>query len=512
MAMLSFICPACRANLQADVSNRGKRLRCPTCQAVFVLARGAVEQYHHGVGTQEVGFTSRQAPGTTPNPISIGPGFDSGDPRVLEALVNRLIAGERIFVTGAAGTGKTFLVKLIARRLAERRNTVYVTASTGIAASLLFDEIGQHGSLYVKGPSTLHSAAMLPWSNEEDEESLIAIGRKKLSTSDVVIIDEISMLDNLTFSRFLKRLRRRTASRKRTGLLAVGDFYQLPPVREVENGEPDFAFRSKSFGRFELLELTNVYRQTNATFVTFLERLRHGECDRQFFARISEHFDLRYPVLFGTRREAAIHNDRQLAALHTPPFMCECAVTVGKPEKALKWFSNYTRAVQRLEIKQGMRVLCVQNMPCPMVQGGVLVNGDLGSIERVSEEQWEGHGPEWVDICFDRVGKSIRICRYQFKKEVNDGFRRRIVFEVNQFPFIPAYGLTVHKAQGMTLDVVNIDGNRVNFAAGQVYVAVSRCRHETGLRIQNSSMFEAFTRPSVDRYYNTAPRFGTPEG
>jgi ATP-dependent DNA helicase PIF1 len=426
---------------------------------------------------------------------------------VLEALVNRLIAGERIFVTGAAGTGKTFLVKLIARTLAERRKTVYVTASTGIAASLLFDDIGQQGSLYVKGPSTLHAAAMLPRSDDEDEKSSIQVGRKKLSTSDVVIIDEISTLDKLTFSRFLKRLQRGRS----TGLLVVGDFYQLPPVREVENGEPDFVFRSKSFGTFELLELTNVYRQTNAAFVTFLEGLRHGECDRQFFARIPEVFDSRYPVLFGTKREAAIHNDRQLKALHTPPFMCECAVTVGNPKKALKWFSNYTRAVKRLEIKQGMRVLCIQNMPCPMVQGGVLVNGDLGTIERVSEEQWEGHGPEWVDICFDRVG-SIRIRRYPFKKEVNDGFQRRIIFEVNQFPFIPAYGLTVHKAQGMTLDVVNIDGNRVNFAAGQVYVAISRCRQETGLRIQNSNMFQAFTRPSVNRYYNTAPRFGLPEG
>jgi ATP-dependent exoDNAse (exonuclease V) alpha subunit len=464
-----------------------------------------VENYRHVISTQEVGFTSPQAPETTPKPISIGPGFDSGDPHVLEALVNRLIAGERIFVTGAAGTGKTFLVKLIARTLAERRKTVYVTASTGIAASLLFDEIGQQGSLYVKGPSTLHSAAMLPWSNDEDEKSLIQLGRKKLSTSDIVIIDEISMLDKLTFSRFLKRVRRRT------GLLAVGDFYQLPPVREDENGEPDFTFRSKSFGRFELLELTNVYRQTNAAFVTFLEGLRHGECDRQFFARTREDFDLRYPVLFGTRREAAIHNDRQMVALHTPPFMCECAVTVGNPKKALKWFSNYTRAVQRLEIKQGMRVLWIQNMPCSIVQGGVLVNGDLGTIERVSEEQWEGHGPEWVDICFDRVG-SIRIPRYEFQKKVNDGFGQKIVFEVKQFPFIPAYGLTVHKAQGMTLDVVNIDGNKVNFAAGQVYVAISRCRQETGLRIQNSNMFQSFTMPSVNRYYNTAPRFGLPEG
>jgi len=480
-------------------------MRCPLCQAVFVLGSGRVKAGGRATPFANAFASSPPSPAPTANmplkPISLGDGFDSGDGALLGAVADSLMAGKRIFVTGAAGTGKTFLVKRIAKTLADRRRTVYVTASTGIAASLLFDEIGEHKSLYVRGPSTLHSAAMLPWAEQEDEQGLIVAGKRNLAGTDVMIIDEISMVDKTTFSRFLKRLRRGTA------LLVVGDFYQLPPVLEDKEGRPEFAFRSRAFNRFEMLELTNVYRQTAVGFVEFLEQLRHGECDRHFFAGITEDFDLRYPALFGTRREAAVHNDRQMAALDTKPFMCECAVTVGNPEKALKWFSKYTRAVQRLEIKQGMRVLCIQNMRWPGVQGGLLVNGDLGTIERISDRQWEGHGPEWVEVAFDRVG-SIRMRRYKFEKKD----MQRTVFAVKQFPFIPAYGLTVHKAQGMTLDVVNVDGNRVNFAAGMVYVAISRCRHKTGLRIQNSRMFEAFTRSSVERYYETAPRFEIAQG
>ena len=66
--------------------------------------------------------------------------------------------------------------------------------------------------------------------------------------------------------------------------------------------------------------------------------------------------------------------------------------------------------------------------------------------------------------------------------------------------------MTIHKAQSMTLDVVNTDGSRISFAAGQVYVAMSRCKTKPGLRVQNASQFAAFTRPSVERYYETADR------
>lgn len=495
MAKLQFSCPYCRAELQAHVSGEGKEVRCPGCQGVFRLA------YRDGGETPIVPVrlgletTSRKHP-TLDDPGTDADGFDSGNSALRQQIADSLLAGNRVFVTGAAGTGKTYLLKSIAKEIAERKHVVHVTASTGIAASLLFGEIEGQGSFYLRGPSTLHAAAMLPRSSDPDEPRAIQVGINSLKDSEVIIIDEISTLDRLTFDRFLTR------APEGAGILVVGDFLQLPPVRSDENGEPDFAFRSPGFSSFEIAELTTKYRHSESEFIQFLERLRHGDNIRAFYQDIPTEFEPGYPVLFGTNREVDARNASEMAKIEQKSFWCSCHVEVGKPEKALKWFAGYTRAVQVLEIKQGMRVLCVQNIPAVG-----LVNGDLGTLQHVSSEDWQGHGPVLVDVEFDRVGIR-RMRRYRFKKEKTTKHgRRKVMYAVYQFPLVPAYALTVHKAQGLTLDVVNIDGNRVNFAKGQVYVALSRCRRKSGLRINNSNMFQAFTRPSVEEYYRNANRF-----
>lgn len=419
---------------------------------------------------------------------------DSGDPKLLKGITELLIEGERIFLSGAAGTGKTWLVKQIARQIAENEKVVYVTASTGIAASLLFDEIGLRRSFFIKGPSTLHSAAMLPWSSEKDNTRFIEKGKRTLAGTDVIIIDEISMLDSKTFARFLNRVP------DHTGILVVGDFFQLPPVARDEKGRPDFVFRHETFKDFQLVELTKNYRQGEEEFRAFLENLRHGENQRLFYLTVKPEFDKNYPTLFGTRREAGFKNSLELSKLPTKSYTSKCNVMVGNPEKAIEWFQNYTRALQNLELKEGMRVLCIQNHDN-------LVNGDLGTIVSISRKKRKGESRAKLTIEFDRKRIGTRLMEpYKFKKEVQDQDSdiAKVVFSVKQFPIVPAYGLTVHKAQGMTLDTVNIDGRKINFAAGQVYVAISRCRTKKGLRIQNANMFQPFTRESVENYYANA--------
>lgn len=420
--------------------------------------------------------------------------MDSGDKKLLKQVTDALIKGERIFLSGAAGTGKTWLVKRIARQIAKKEKVVYVTASTGIAASLLFDEIGVRQSFFIKGPSTLHSAAMLPWSSEKDKTRLIERGKRRLTGTDVIIIDEISMLDSNTFGRFLDRIP------DYTGILVVGDLFQLPPVAKDENSRPDFIFNNNAFKDFKLIELTKNYRQGEVGFLSFLNDLRHGQNPRDFYLTINSEFDQNHPTLFGTRREAAYKNSLELSKLSTKLYTSKCNVKVGDPEKAIKWFENYTRALQICEFKRGMRVLCIKNHDN-------LVNGDLGTIIDISGKEQEGIRPEELIIEFDRKRIGNRIMQpYEFKKEIQDSYTTKVEFIVEQFPIVPAYGLTVHKAQGMTLDIVNIDGRKINFDAGQVYVAISRCRTKKGLRIQNANMFNAFTRKSVDEYYTNANR------
>lgn len=116
-------------------------------------------------------------PWDTRTPIRLTDGFDSSDPALVEGMVDALAAGEHLFLTGPAGSGKTYLVQRIAEQLANRQKVVHITATTGIAATHLFSEIPQQEPRYVRGPSTLHSAAMLPWSNMRDtQDALFAAG------------------------------------------------------------------------------------------------------------------------------------------------------------------------------------------------------------------------------------------------------------------------------------------------------------------------------------------------
>jgi ATP-dependent exoDNAse (exonuclease V) alpha subunit len=301
------------------------------------------------------------------------PDVDSGDPKLLNDVKRHLLGGGHVFLTGAAGVGKTYFVKRLVASLAREERMVTITASTGIAATLLFDEVSGSESPWIRGPSTLHSAARLPLSYDDDTPARCERGRQLLHDTDVLIVDEISMTDSRTFDCLMKRVS------PGMGILAVGDFFQLPPISEDDDGEPNFAFRSVGFTDFKVVELTRVYRQDEPEFIRFLEGLRHGRCDRRFYAGLRQEFDFRHPVLFGTRREAAEHNQRQIEKIASPSVIATFHVEVGDEEEAIRWFDSYTRAVRVLELKRGMRVLCIRNHEA-------LVNGDLGTITDIADE------------------------------------------------------------------------------------------------------------------------------
>ena len=429
------------------------------------------------------------------------PYFDARNPALLEDIIRCLLEGRRLFLSGGAGTGKTTLVRKIAREISRTEQEVVLTASTGLAACQLRDETGIHNSRYIKGPTTLHSAAHLPICQMPDSSRRVSSGIRKLEKAAVIVIDEISMLDRITFDRFLQRVS------PGTGLLAVGDFFQLPPVLKDETGQPDFAFHSPSFASFELIDLQTVLRQAEPRFVEFLKHLRDGQVDRSIIGDGEGDFDPDYPVLFGTNLQADRHNKQCIGAIEEPSAFSVCRVKTGDPEEAIKWLETYTRAKTRLEMKRFMRVLCVQNHE-------ELVNGDLGTIIGICDEPMpETEMPCWVDVQFDREGVGTRrIYPFEFQERRWNSRNKKedIKFAVLQYPIVPAYGLTVHKAQGMTLAVVNIDGSRINFVPGHVYVALSRVQTLHGLRLRNADGFHAFTEPTVLDYYRKARRFVEP--
>ncbi|MBN1359663.1 MAG: AAA family ATPase [Sedimentisphaerales bacterium] len=442
-----------------------------------------------------------QAAAQAGDPVARCTYTDARDPQVLTDVVGSLLAGERLFLSGGAGTGKTTLVRKIAEAVGRRHEEIVLTASTGLAACQLRDETGLHNSRYVKGPTTLHSAAFLPIVEMPDPSRRISKGRRKLEKASVVVVDEISMVDRVTFDRFLNRVS------PGTGLLVVGDFFQLPPVLKNEEGKPDFAFDSPPFAAFKLIDLQVVLRQAEPEFIEFLKSLRNGRVEEAVLARAVDDFDPNYPVLFGTNRQADAYNRRCIDAIGARSTYSVCCVKIGETEPVIKWLETYTRAKARLEFKRGMRVLCIQNH-----EG--LVNGDLGTITDISGESEGGTElPRWVEVRFDRQSVGlVRVCPFEFQERVWDASKKEeaIKYAVVQYPLVPAYGLTVHKSQGMTLDVVNVDGSRVNFVPGHVYVALSRARTFNGIRLRNAHGLSAFHDPAVVQYYARARRYDGP--
>lgn len=423
---------------------------------------------------------------------------DARNSILLADVVEGLLAGGRIFLSGGAGTGKTTLVRRIANQLVQRGKHVVLAASTGIAACQLRDETGIHNSHYCQGPSTLHAVASLPRAEMPDSNRRIEWGRRKLERASVIIIDEISMVDRVTFDRFLQRVE------SGMGVLAVGDFFQLPPVPRNEEGLPDFAFFSMSFADFALIDLQTVLRQAEPHFIEFLRGLRQGQVDSDVLKNAHREFDPDYPVLFGTNRQADAYNQRRIGQIDSPSVYSVCQVTKGDREEAAQWLQSHTRAKTTLEIKKQMRVLCIQNHED-------LVNGDLGTVIDICTECATGTElPHWIDVEFDRNGLGIRrLNPLEFQERVWDSRKdaEQVKFTAVQYPIVPAYALTVHKAQGMTLDVVNVDGSHVNFVPGHVYVALSRARTLDGVRLRNARGFAAFNDSAVLRYYEKACRF-----
>ena len=433
------------------------------------------------------------------------PYFDSGNPQLLADIVESLLAGNHLFLTGSAGTGKTYMIKNIARGISRRYKEAVLAATTGIGACQLREVTGLRLSSYIKGLGTLHSAAILPRSNMPDTPGGIETGKQRLRKASVVIIDEISMLDSLTFERFMERVQ------PNTGILAVGDFFQLPPVRCTPEGHPDFIFHSENFADFKLIELQTIYRQGDEDFINFLQDMRLGNPDWSFLDNVNENFDSAFPVLCGTNKEINTYNSDGIRAINHPVIESIAYPEISNPkytkDRALAWLSQNTRAKTHLILKNTMRVLCIQNH-------GRLVNGDLGTIEDISSEKFNGTGlPQWVDVKFDRSGIGLkRMTPFGFeKKYFNPRTNQETTdFTVKQYPLIPAYGITVHKSQGMTLDKANIDGNRINFASGQAYTALSRVRTPSGIMLQNANNLAAFSSPLVVEYYRNAPRFEKP--
>lgn len=383
---------------------------------------------------------------------------------------------QNLFLTGKAGTGKTTFLRQF---VAESRKRLVVLAPTGIAA-------------VNAGGMTIHSFFQFPfapyvpgmrYSTENFKHS-----RQKLRlirSLDLIVIDEISMvradlLDHIDAA--LRRLRGSTRPFGGVQLLMIGDLQQLAPVVKDDEWEllrphydTPFFFGSRALREtgFATVELQHIFRQTDATFVEILNRVRDNTADAAVLAALNRRhvagFEPKdeegYIRLVTHNAQAHDINRRKLEALPGPTFRFEAEVEGNFPQ------SSYPTD-PTLELREGAQVMFVKNDPEHR-----WYNGSLGRVVSLTAEGFdvqlaggetvEVQPMEWTNQKYALNAKTKEI------EARTDGLFR-------QYPVRTAWAITIHKSQGLTFDRAVVDAHAA-FSHGQTYVALSRCRTLEGL-------------------------------
>ncbi|PHS27397.1 MAG: AAA family ATPase [Robiginitomaculum sp.] len=378
---------------------------------------------------------------------------------------------DNVYLTGRAGTGKTTLLKHF---VARNQDTTAVLAPTGIAA--------------VKaGGQTVHSFFRFPPRLIEPKDVKRIRYARALRAIETLVIDEVSMIRAdvmAAIDRSLRLNRDVDAPFGGVQMVLVGDPYQLPPVierglegylEETHGGCYFFSPPAFRTGNFRLIELTEIFRQSDPVFLDILAGVRSGEMDQNQQEILSAQVSSMDPVsasqthvvLTGTNNAAFDINHRRLEAL---PGSAQAYEAQVKGEFDPRLFPTEAP----LYLKVGARVMMLKNDPDKR-----WVNGTLATIAEVSANalhiEIDGHRHEVEAASWERIKYGYDDTRKELKKDIVGTFK--------QYPVRLAWALTIHKSQGQTLDKVYVDLRRGLFAHGQAYVALSRCRTLEGLAL-----------------------------
>lgn len=413
--------------------------------------------------------------------------FDSEQQRSYDAATS----GNNLFISGVGGVGKSYVIKSIAERLRSEGKKVVICAFTKNAA------INIEGA----GMTIFNAFNTYPSGLRFDELGLKRLKKSLAMDADVIIIDEISMCSKDLFTYVCKAIRHISwiNDQKPIQLIVSGDFLQLPPVCKDQNVE--YAFESPSWNTcdFIVTMLETQHRQNNTEYFDRLCQIRKGQNinDNLEYLKENSHYleEKKDAVsLCSYRKDVRERNNEKIRML---PGESQIYIARTNSQK----FLNSLTVWDELNLKIGTLVMTVYNDP-----NGKYYNGSTGHIIDMADNtvtvEFDDSTPEAPHI------QEIGMCRWTEQVDKND-------FYVEMLPVIPAYAVTIHKAQGCTLDYVNV--NPRCFADGQLYVALSRVRDVNHLYINNEirpqdikvnpkvldfySQFEIKSKPTIKNMY-----------
>lgn len=408
--------------------------------------------------------------------------------KILTLLKN----GENVFLTGFAGTGKSYILNKLKEYFKKK---LTITSTTGIAA------------VNVKG-QTLHSWAGVGLCRNTVFNTVEKIKKRptqyrQIMNCKILAVDEISMLNVEAFEYINEVLREVRECNEPFGgiqVIFIGDFFQLPPV-EKDGEIRHYCFDSPIWNKLGLknVVLKKNYRQNEENFIIALAHMRENCLETKDIQLLKtrcvedENSDILH--IFSTNEEANRYNLAKFNMIEEPAriFVAEDGVYRGtkfvkdgfteSESYILEIFSRNCRAEKEIALKLGARVMLLVNMD--FNKG--LINGACGVIE--------GFNQDTITIKFDN-GIVSSIPKHTFEYYYND----RVVAERSQFPLRLAYGITIHKSQGMTLDRLVVDCSRI-FERGQSYVAMSRVKTLEGLYLKNFEPEKVLVDNRVAEFY-----------
>jgi len=391
-----------------------------------------------------------------------------------------LQSGENVFVTGGAGSGKSFLIRHFMKGVDSK--VMPILASTGAAAVLL----GGRTFHSFFGLGIMEGGPQETYHRVKDDGKLL----KRLSQVEGVIIDEISMIpaSALEIAESLAR-HARQSSLPWGGMrvIVVGDFAQLPPV--TRNGQKrDWAFQSTTWDQsgFQIVELTKNQRTYDQEFLDVLADIRHGKVTpmvKEYLDRkIREHDeDDETTRLFPRRDQSEIFNQKKLAQIPSEEVKIP-SIYLGE-ERLVEALKKNSPISGELILKVGSRVLFVQNDPNKR-----WVNGTKGTVVEIEPDKIIVEKETWRHVTVEKT---------QFSLQNAEG---RTMASVINFPLTLAYATTIHKSQGATLDEIWVDLSRL-WEPGHAYVALSRLRTGDGLKLLGWNARSVITDPAVNSFY-----------
>lgn len=405
------------------------------------------------------------------------------------------------FITGHAGSGKTTLLIKLKTYFRERGINAFFTSSTGISATIF------------EGTTLNYYLGNLNYDHKDHFPIITGrnnrrwkIKEKQIKNTDVLIIDEISMVKSDYFELIDLLLQKAKGNNQKFGgikIIMFGDFLQLPPViknYQGENLDEKWIFKSKIWNQINIkyIKLTKNFRQIDQKYIENLQKIRNGNYDQEtenyfkFIEKKELNNQKEITKLVSTNQSADNINNNNLNKIKEKEHIYNSYFEVDEKylERKKQIIEEYQKEItiipKKLILKKGAKVMSLINK-----KEDKIINGSIGIVKNLNHSFVE---VEWLE------GNKTKIKEYTWNKVDQKG---ETICSFTQIPLKLAYAITIHKSQGMTLSELLIDCENI-FAEGQLYTALSRIKNPKNMYILNfDKKYVKANKEAIKFYENT---------